>query len=152
MPLALGMGNALWRSLIDFNCDGLAVYLVDGALMAEWMRIYPAAKNESRGATGSLAPRTVRGVLVNCALQCLCNGGSWLARRNSEGESPPSYKCVHDGLVATWSMPGAGSSSHSRLRQWANWDCAPGRPPPVTIGHGQFGLPAAGCSFVLQRA
>ena len=36
-PIApcLGIGNALWRSLIDFNCDGLAVYSVDCALVAK---------------------------------------------------------------------------------------------------------------------
>ena len=70
------------------NCDGLAVYLMDWAMMAERMWVYPAAKIEPRGATGSLLPRIVRGNLADRALECPGGRGSWLARLSLEGGLP----------------------------------------------------------------
>ena len=93
------------------------------SLMAERMRICPAAKSQTRGATGSLAPRMVRGILINWRFNALATEEASCAPEFGGGNHPllrvcPWWLGSHLVVALSW------LSSLSGLRQWTDWGCA----------------------------
>ena len=112
LPLVLGIGDALLRSLISF---GLL-----GGYKGPILILLPG--DELRGATSSLALRITLENMVDCAPECL-GGRRKLASMPEFGGRITLLLLVHprwlrSHLVSALSWP----SSHSGLRQWMNWD------------------------------
>ena len=91
LPLAVGIGDALLRSLISFG-------LLGGYKDADLI-LLPG--DELWGATSSLAPWKTRENLVDCAPECL-GGRRKLASAPEFGGSPSCYLCTREGSEATW--------------------------------------------------